>query len=105
MKILKMPVAPGEERILEIGGHLISLQEIKFALNIVMLFLIAALAYNYGQHDALEYLKWISAHAPLCDASGQCQSCFVQQSGNTVNWICEYANKTAIETPRKFNIS
>jgi hypothetical protein len=93
MKIIKMQVKPGEERILEIGGKFISLQEIKLAMNVIMLFVLVALAYNYGQHDALEYQKWIASHTPLCK-DGICQSCTVRQFGNSLEWICEFKNQT-----------
>lgn len=88
MKLEKIQVQR-EEWALNIGGRLIPQSVLRDLTLPMFIILLGAFSYNLGQHDAQEYLKWISAFHGICDeANGQCQVCHTELKGNQVEWIC-----------------
>ena len=88
------------------GKWVIPMSLLSNATRPAMLIVLIAAAYNIGQMDALEYLKWIAAYHGVCDQmTGQCQVCHAEMAGNRVNWICEFRNTTQAQGFNTLNLN
>jgi len=76
---------PRKEWVIRIGNSRIPFQVIRVIFTIVCI----ALAYNIGQHDAQEYIKFLMAYHDTCDMRGTCTHCDPLMVGNTVQWECK----------------
>ncbi len=98
MEVIKINKPQEQEWALNVGNKTIPLSLIASITKLPFLLMLIAIAYNLGQHDAQEYLKWLSAFHGVCDPlTGQCQTCYAMLIGNQVNWICEFQNKTTTQ--------
>lgn len=79
----------------ELVGKRIPLEALTAILKSVALSVLIVLAYNMGQYNASEYLKWNSYFNGNFDPITKTYSiCWVEQSGMSVAWECEQKNET-----------
>jgi hypothetical protein len=86
-----------QEWVVKVGNGGIPLTALKAGVEIVLLFVVAVFAYNVGQNDAQEGVKFASY---LCDkgyydvASQSYVKCYPVPEGIRIVWKCDFKNGT-----------
>jgi len=95
-----------EEYAFELQGHTIPLSAIKTICLPILILVIAGLAYNVGQNDAMEYEKvaMYFGHG-ICNVYGQCVTYKLERLDNKIQWIQQTYNSTIQGNQTWFNTS
>jgi hypothetical protein len=103
-EISRVPEQPGQTwaLIFFVGDKklIIPIVAIKTFIEVVLLFVVGGFAYNVGQNDALEQIKfnaYITDNGVFNAALNVFEKCYLVQEGNRLVWFCAPTNKTFID--------